>query len=173
MTREFVIKGEVKRRDRWRCQDCGVRSESRTLSREEGAKLHVHHITPKSEGGKDTMENLITLCEECHQKRHSNPDTEFPEEVDRPEGKSKEEIFPYECIEESCDKRFRKKKGVKTHHAKAHGKQENGLYPWQEDWVYIWFNCDWCGDLSEKRQKYAGDRKFCSQECFEAYRDAN
>lgn len=32
--------------------------------------LHVHHIKPVSEGGQDTVENLITLCSSHHQMRH-------------------------------------------------------------------------------------------------------
>lgn len=29
-----------------------------------------HHIVFKSQGGSDTMENLITLCRHCHGKKH-------------------------------------------------------------------------------------------------------
>lgn len=162
------IKGAVLRRDRRRCRDCGFRPEIG-----ERDKLHVHHITPKSEGGSDEMDNLITLCEDCHNKRHSNPDKTFPEEKNRPEKIPEKELFPYECYHDDCDKRFRKKKGVQSHYSTVHGKQNNGLYPWEEGEIYVWFNCDWCGDLDEKKQKYAGIKKFCSNECYEKYRDAN
>ena len=30
--------------------------------------LHAHHIIPLSEGGEDVLDNLITLCEDCHRK---------------------------------------------------------------------------------------------------------
>lgn len=30
---------------------------------------HVDHITPRSEGGKDTMDNLQALCAACHSKK--------------------------------------------------------------------------------------------------------
>src|ERR1700676_412423 len=30
----------------------------------------VHHIVPLSRGGANTQSNLITLCEDCHSKRH-------------------------------------------------------------------------------------------------------
>ena len=33
--------------------------------------LHAHHIVPISEGGSNTLENLITLCSDCHKERHS------------------------------------------------------------------------------------------------------
>ncbi|MCU4972048.1 HNH endonuclease [Halobacteria archaeon AArc-m2/3/4] len=161
------IKRAVRKRDRRRCRDCGFKPD-----RGESHKLHIHHITPKSEGGSDEMNNLIALCDDCHQKRHSNPDKTFPEEINRPEKTPEEELFPHECYHEDCDLRFPKEQGAQSHYSTQHGKQENGLYPWQEEWVYIWFNCDWCGELDEKRQKYAGNKKFCSNECYEAYRDA-
>ncbi len=31
-----------------------------------GTKMELHHIKPKSEGGKDTYENCIPLCFDCH-----------------------------------------------------------------------------------------------------------
>lgn len=45
-------------RDGCRCAECG-----RT-----NCKLEVHHIKPKRLGGSNTLSNLITLCETCHQK---------------------------------------------------------------------------------------------------------
>jgi 5-methylcytosine-specific restriction endonuclease McrA len=35
-------------------------------------KLHVHHIIPIKMGGNNTLDNLITLCEDCHKKEHSH-----------------------------------------------------------------------------------------------------
>lgn len=46
-------------RDGFRCVYCG-----RTI--EDGVKLEVDHVYPKSKGGKDTMENLVTSCWECN-----------------------------------------------------------------------------------------------------------
>ncbi|MFI0429377.1 HNH endonuclease [Mariniflexile sp. HMF6888] len=31
-----------------------------------GLNIEVHHITPKMQGGKDTFENAIALCFDCH-----------------------------------------------------------------------------------------------------------
>lgn len=31
-------------------------------------KLEVHHIVPRRLKGSDTISNLITLCEKCHEK---------------------------------------------------------------------------------------------------------
>jgi len=47
-------------RDSYECQTCGV----------DGCRLHVHHKIPRSEGGTDHLENLVTLCPDCHADRH-------------------------------------------------------------------------------------------------------
>ena len=36
-----------------------------------GVKIEIDHIIPKSEGGDDTIENLIPVCFECHADIHS------------------------------------------------------------------------------------------------------
>ena len=41
------------------CQECGCSND-----------LQVHHIIPASEGGSDDLENLITLCTDCHSDKH-------------------------------------------------------------------------------------------------------
>lgn len=53
MDRELAVK--VFSRDDYRCQSCG---------RDE--RLGIHHITPRAEGGADIIENLIVLCNQCH-----------------------------------------------------------------------------------------------------------
>ena len=47
-------------RDGYTCQNCKM---SKT-------PLHVHHIRFVSEGGSDMPDNLITLCESCHENLH-------------------------------------------------------------------------------------------------------
>jgi len=46
-------------RDRFKCQHCGSKEH-----------LEVHHIIYRSQGGTDDVNNLITLCHECHQGVH-------------------------------------------------------------------------------------------------------
>jgi 5-methylcytosine-specific restriction endonuclease McrA len=41
------------------CEHCG--SDDR---------LHLHHIIPRGEGGEDTMNNLLLVCEDCHLEIH-------------------------------------------------------------------------------------------------------
>ncbi len=62
--REKVIK-----RDRVRCKDCGF--TPRGIYGNAHSWLEVHHIIPLSDGGSNSLENLITLCKKCHIKRHN------------------------------------------------------------------------------------------------------
>jgi N6-L-threonylcarbamoyladenine synthase len=48
-------------RDNYKCQHCGCHGK--------GIKLHVHHIESRKVGG-DAPDNLITLCEHCHDLLH-------------------------------------------------------------------------------------------------------
>jgi len=48
-------------RDSYECQSCGVGD----------CRLHVHHKIPRSEGGSDHLENLTTLCPDCHADKHN------------------------------------------------------------------------------------------------------
>ena len=52
------IRKAVILRDGCKCKECGKTN----------CKLEVHHIKPKRLGGSNTLSNLITLCENCHQK---------------------------------------------------------------------------------------------------------
>jgi 5-methylcytosine-specific restriction endonuclease McrA len=47
-------------RDGYTCQQCG----------KGGIRLQAHHIVYREHGGKDTLSNLLTLCETCHTKLH-------------------------------------------------------------------------------------------------------
>jgi RNA-directed DNA polymerase len=52
----------ARRRDNYTCQQCG----------ETATSLHVHHIVPKTQGGTDDLDNLITLCPRCHHAVHKS-----------------------------------------------------------------------------------------------------
>jgi RRXRR protein/HNH endonuclease len=47
-------------RDGYTCQHCGKRH----------CRLEAHHLVERSHGGKDTLSNLLTLCERCHHQLH-------------------------------------------------------------------------------------------------------
>ncbi|MEA1997333.1 MAG: HNH endonuclease [Gemmatimonadota bacterium] len=51
----------ILRRDNYRCQYCGTKREP----------LTTDHIIPRSQGGSDTWENLVTACVRCNNKKGS------------------------------------------------------------------------------------------------------
>ena len=60
LTREWaMLKRQVHRRDRYRCRLCGSAGE----------QLHVHHCT-YANYAEEKLEDLITLCGECHRRFH-------------------------------------------------------------------------------------------------------
>ena len=63
------LAGQVKWYRLWWNQDkeCPVCKEK--ITKEAG--WHVHHILPKSEGGKDNLSNLVMVHPNCHRQIHS------------------------------------------------------------------------------------------------------
>lgn len=55
-------------RDDYTCMECGARGGPKGE-----AKLEVHHMTPVAKGGSDELENLETLCQNCHRTGRENP----------------------------------------------------------------------------------------------------
>jgi hypothetical protein len=53
------IRWQVFQRDDWKCVACGRGSHDDII-------LHVDHITPRSKGGQDRLENYQTLCHICN-----------------------------------------------------------------------------------------------------------
>lgn len=56
------VRQTVRQRDGYECVRCG-RAESET-------QLEIHHIIPAASGGDHTVDNLATLCRDCHQQAH-------------------------------------------------------------------------------------------------------
>lgn len=48
----------IMKRDGHKCQYCGIKDE-----------LTIDHVIPKSRGGQDTWENLVTACSSCNHKK--------------------------------------------------------------------------------------------------------
>jgi 5-methylcytosine-specific restriction endonuclease McrA len=48
------------RRDRWHCRNCNTTQN-----------LTPHHIMFQSQGGDDSLDNLVTLCLKCHDDVHA------------------------------------------------------------------------------------------------------
>ena len=51
-------------RDGHACRFCGIDDDKHIDEYDRG--LSAHHIVPKSDGGRDAPENLITVCKSCH-----------------------------------------------------------------------------------------------------------
>jgi hypothetical protein len=50
-------------RDDHSCRNCGITSDK-------ARDLHVHHIVPVNSRGRDVLDNLATLCTDCHSDTH-------------------------------------------------------------------------------------------------------
>ncbi len=57
-SRIVLTRRNIMKRDRHTCQYCGIKSD-----------LTLDHVMPKSRGGKDTWENLVTACNHCNVKK--------------------------------------------------------------------------------------------------------
>lgn len=64
-----AIRGKVLRRDQFRCTDCGWSIEE--YNRADPRILELHHKKHHVHGGENTEENLITLCNICHDAWHA------------------------------------------------------------------------------------------------------
>ena len=57
--RQKEIMIEILRRDEFTCQLCGSYRH-----------LQIHHVCPRSKGGDNSEDNLLTLCNDCHAEVH-------------------------------------------------------------------------------------------------------
>jgi len=86
----YNLRAYILHRDDYQCQKCKAKN----------TKLHVHHIVFRSKGGTDTPDNLISLCESCHNKLHAG---EFEIKGNRSKTKHATEIG---IIKSQLKKRF-------------------------------------------------------------------
>ena len=56
------IRTTVLERDKYTCQRCKVKFKE--------SELDIHHIRPKTLGGKNDIDNLVTWCKNCHRIYH-------------------------------------------------------------------------------------------------------
>jgi len=57
-------------RDNWTCRSCG-------RTPKDGVSLEVDHITPRSRGGTNVMDNLQTLCKKCNIGKSNRDSTDL------------------------------------------------------------------------------------------------
>ena len=76
----------VFQRDDFTCRYCGFRSTQirvpmdcpRWMSRARWrALLHVDHVIPRSRGGTDDLENLVTACSACNLAKYDRTPSEW------------------------------------------------------------------------------------------------
>jgi ATP-dependent DNA helicase RecQ len=59
-----AVRRIVLERDQLTCQECGKQPDPK--------ELDVHHLIPRNAGGPDSPANCVTLCDDCHARRHLN-----------------------------------------------------------------------------------------------------
>jgi 5-methylcytosine-specific restriction endonuclease McrA len=68
----MLTRRNVFRRDHFRCQYCGGMD-----------KLTLDHVLPKSRGGRDSWENLVTACMPCNNRKGNRTPEEANMHLDR------------------------------------------------------------------------------------------
>ena len=67
------LRFDVFKRDAFRCQYCGKTPPAVTLE--------VDHITPRTRGGIDAIDNLLTACFDCNRGKAAQPLSVIPESL--------------------------------------------------------------------------------------------
>jgi len=66
-----TLRQEIYKRDKFICQDCGVRCiGKRDYKQDSGKVIQCHHIENYKINNNNNLNNLITLCLKCHLTRH-------------------------------------------------------------------------------------------------------
>ena len=70
-----AVRYEALKRAGKRCELCGVSEGDPRY--EERLPLHIDHITPRSKGGSNDLNNLQVLCRSCNQGKGNSDSTDF------------------------------------------------------------------------------------------------
>ena len=65
------VRCEVLERDHFQCVECGW-NYSKNNPADPRHYLELHHVTHHAKGGQNTADNLVTLCNVCHDKKHAD-----------------------------------------------------------------------------------------------------
>jgi len=78
--RDPLVKAWVLKNAQGNCEACQLPAP---FSRKDGSPyLEVHHLLPLSDGGRDTIDNALAVCPNCHRKFHYGGDKiSFAEDV--------------------------------------------------------------------------------------------
>ena len=70
------LKAEVCERDNYNCQRCNYPVHADNIDEQLRIQnLDVHHVIPSHDGGTDDLENLVALCQSCHEWAHYYEET--------------------------------------------------------------------------------------------------
>lgn len=61
--KRYLVKCEVFKRDSFKCQNLNCTTPSSDIT--------LHHIKWQKNGGEDSSDNCVTLCDECHRGYHA------------------------------------------------------------------------------------------------------
>lgn len=81
------VRYEVLRRARFRCELCGISAEEKALE--------VDHITPKNQGGEDSINNYQALCYTCNAQKSDKDNSDFREQAVLYHRKKQDCVFCY------------------------------------------------------------------------------
>lgn len=108
----------VSKRDGYKCQCCGGAGES------------LHHILPRAEGGKNEDDNLILLCEDCHNEIEPQWKVYCTPELVRGYVPQKKRVASKKRDDEESDRdKRRAKDGITAFVAESGGKSDVWLPP--------------------------------------------
>lgn len=104
------LRFDVFKRDFFKCQYCGATPP--------GVVLEVDHIHPVCEGGKNTMDNLITACFDCNRGKGGGLLTSVPQSVSEKAELMAEKLAQVKAFERLL-KALRKKEEAAVDHVEA------------------------------------------------------
>ena len=64
------VRAAVLERDGFACHECGWKYSMRNPADRRTA-LELHHVNPHAQGGSNEVDNLVTLCNVCHDRKHA------------------------------------------------------------------------------------------------------
>ena len=105
--RDQYLKQMVKRIAEGKCQYCG--SDAPFRDKQGQPYLEAHHVIRMADGGKDTIENMVAICPNCHRKVHVLEDKQITivlEKIAESNKKKLERLLGVaEIIERGCNKK--------------------------------------------------------------------
>jgi hypothetical protein len=76
LRKEYAARRQLEKAEQWQRQKVLDRDCEECVRCGEVDDLVVHHIKPVIDGGSDKIDNMVTLCSECHHEAHGGFSTE-------------------------------------------------------------------------------------------------